>query len=50
VEEKRSLMDIIRTRPKSWRGHIPRGNSLQKEIMEGRMEGKRGRDKSSWTG
>src|SRR6218665_3212747 len=41
VEEKRSLMNIIRTRQKI--GHILRGNSLQREIMEGRMEGKRGR-------
>src|SRR6218665_3710917 len=42
VEEK-SLMDIIRTRQKNWIGHMLRGNSLQREIMEGRMEGKRGR-------
>src|SRR6218665_2071783 len=35
---KRSLMDIIRTRQKNWIGHI-----LQREILEGRMEGKRGR-------
>ena len=37
------MMDIIRTRQKNWIGHILRGNSLQREIMEGRMEGKRGR-------
>jgi len=43
VEEKRSLMDIIRTRQKNWIGHILRGNSLQRELMEGRMEGNRGR-------
>src|SRR6218665_2744564 len=43
VEEKRSLMDIIRTRQKNLIGHILRGNSLQRVIMEGRMEGKRGR-------
>ena len=41
VEEKRSLMDIIRTRQKNWIGHITRGDSLQREIMEGRMERKR---------
>ena len=41
VEEKRSLMDLIRTRQKNWIGHILRGNSLQREIMDGRMEGKR---------
>src|SRR6218665_4067920 len=42
-EEKRSLINIIRTRQKNWIGHIFRGNSLQREIMEGKMEGKRGR-------
>jgi len=40
---KRSLMEIIRTRQKNWIGHILRGDSMQKEIMDGRMEGKRGR-------
>ena len=43
VDEKRTLMDTIRTRQKNWIGHILRGNSLHKEIIEGRMEGKRGR-------
>jgi len=43
VEEQRSLLDIISTRQKNWVGHILRGNSLQREIMEGRMDGKRGR-------
>jgi len=41
VEAKRLLMDIIRTGQKNWIGHILRGNSLQREIMEGRMERKR---------
>jgi len=36
-------MDIIRTRHKNWKRHILRSNSLQREIMEERMEGKRGR-------
>jgi len=39
--EKESLMLIIRTRKKNWIGHILRGDSLQREIMEGRLEGKR---------
>src|SRR6218665_3925033 len=43
VEEIRSLMDIIKTSQNNWIGHILRGNSLQTEIMEGRMEGKRQR-------
>ena len=36
-------MDVIRTRQKNWIGHVLRGNSLQREILEGRMEGARGR-------
>ena len=40
---KRSLMDMFRTRHKYYIGHILRGNSLQRGIMEGRMGGKRGR-------
>jgi len=43
AEEKVSVTDIIRTRQKNWIGHILRDNYLQTEIMEGRMEGKRGR-------
>jgi len=43
VEEKSSLMDIFGTRLKNSIEHILRGNSLQREIMEGRMEGKRER-------
>jgi len=34
-------MHIIRTRQKNWIGHILIGDCLQREIMEGRMEGKR---------
>src|SRR6218665_1532459 len=43
VEEKRSLMDTIRTRQKNWIGHILRGNSVQRDIMDRRMKGKRGK-------
>src|SRR6218665_127343 len=46
VEEKTSLIDIIRTKQKNWVGHILRGNSPQREIMEGRMGGKRERGRS----
>ena len=44
-------MAIIRTRQKNWIGHILRGNSLQKEIMEGwkEREEEKGLEKSSWT-
>src|SRR6218665_3321720 len=43
TEEKLSLMDIIRTRQENWIGHILRDNSLEREIIEGRVERKRGR-------
>ena len=43
VEEERSLLTITRKRQRNWMGHIMRGDSLQREIIEGRMEGKRGR-------
>jgi len=33
----------LRTRQKNWIGHIVRGDSLQRQIMEGRMEWKRER-------
>src|SRR6218665_498485 len=42
VEKERSLLTIIRTRQRNWMGHIMRGDSLQTEITEGRMEDKRG--------
>src|SRR6218665_2830862 len=43
VEEERSLLTIIRTRQRNWMRHILRGDSLKREIIKGRMEGKRGR-------
>jgi len=36
---------IIRTRRRNWVGHVMSGDSLQREIIEGRMEVKRGRGK-----
>src|SRR6218665_1326405 len=43
VEEVRSLLTIIRTRQRNWVRHIMREDSLQREIVKRRMEGKRGR-------
>src|ERR1700733_2886991 len=43
VEEKRSLVDTVKTRQKNWIGHLLRGDSLQRDIMEERLEGKRSR-------
>ena len=45
VNEKRKLLDTLLERKKRWLGHILRGESLVKEVIEGRMEGKRGRGK-----
>ena len=38
VEEERSLLTIIRTRQRNWMGHIMTEDSLQREIIEGRMD------------
>ena len=43
VKEKRTLIDVIRSRKKKWIGHVLRGNGLLKEIIEGRIVGKRPR-------
>ena len=43
VGEKRSMVETIVRRKKNWIGHIMRGDALMKEVMEGKMEGKRGR-------
>ena len=41
VEEKRSLIGTIRGRQKKWIGHILRSDTLLRDIIEGRMEGKK---------
>src|SRR6218665_1918297 len=43
VQEERSVMDAIWRRKKNWIGHILRGESLLREVIEGRMIGKRPR-------
>src|SRR5215470_5671173 len=43
VGEKRGLLQAILERKKNWIGHILRGEGFMLEVMEGRMEGKRGR-------
>ena len=43
VKEKRTLINVIRSRTKKWIGHVLRGNGLLKEIIEGRIVGKRPR-------
>ena len=41
VKDKRTLIDVLRSRKKTWIGHVLRGNGLLKEIIEGRIVGKR---------
>ena len=42
VKEKRTLIDVIRSRKKKWIEHVLRGNGRLKETIEG-IEGKRPR-------
>ena len=41
VDENRCLMRTIRQRKKNWIGHVLRGHGLMKDVLEGRMLGKR---------
>src|SRR6218665_2883232 len=43
VDEKRSLIGIIRSRQRNWLGNIMRGDSILRTIIVGRMEGKKKR-------
>ena len=45
VGETRLLMRTIIKRKKNWIGHVLRGEGLLKEVIEGRLMGKRGRGK-----
>ena len=41
VGEERRLVDVIVERKKRWIGHVLRGDGLLREVIEGRIEGKR---------
>ena len=41
VKENRKLLKNVQERKKRWLGHILRGESLVKEVIEGQIEGKR---------
>jgi len=45
VDEKRSPIGIIRSQQRNWLGHIMRGDSLLRTVIEGRMEGKKKRER-----
>ena len=48
---RRQLLEIIKNRKMSFFGHIKRHNSIIKDILEGKVEGKRGRGRprATWT-
>ena len=41
IGSDRQLINTLRNRKKSWIGHVLGGDGLLKEVIEGRMEGKR---------
>ena len=43
IGEERKLLSSIKKRKHCWIGHVLRHEGMLKEVMEGRMEGKRGR-------
>ena len=43
VGVERELITMLRSRKKSWIGHVLRGDGLLKEVIEGRMEGSKPR-------
>src|SRR6476469_10585461 len=45
MNEKGSLIKTIWDRKKNWIGHVVRGDGLIKLVVEGRMEGKRPRER-----
>ena len=40
---ERELLRTLKNRKKKWLGHIIRGNSLYQTVIEGKLEGRRGR-------
>ena len=47
---KRTLLNLIRARKLKYCGHLIRANQLQRQLLDGKCEGKRrqGRPRSSW--
>ena len=43
VGEEHQVMSIVRSRKRKWIGHVVRGEGFLKEVIEGRMEGKKTR-------
>ena len=51
VQEKRTLLQTIKKRKCTFFGHVIRSDGLQRQLMEGRVEGarQRGRMRRQWT-
>ena len=51
MQTKRKILETIKQKKMSFFGHIKRHNGILKEILEGKMEGKRprGRPRAQWT-
>ena len=43
IDDKRSLITVIQQRQKNWMGHVLRRDGLLKNLLEGRLEGKKPR-------
>ena len=43
VGERQEMVDVIIQRKKNWIGHVVRGEGLLREVIEGKMDGKRSR-------
>ena len=43
VGEKQRMVEVIIQRKKNWIGHVVRGDGLLREVIEGKMDGKRSR-------
>ena len=48
VGEKRSILHVILDRQKRWIGHNLRRGGLLQEVIEGKMDGKRGQGRPRW--
>jgi hypothetical protein len=44
VGEGQKLVDMIVQRKKNWIGHVLRGDGLLREVIEGKMEGRKPRE------
>ena len=49
ADTKRSLFQTVKQRKLSFFGHIMRHDSLQRNLIEGMVEGKRGRGRLQWS-